>query len=272
MYLNSHFCYNNITKPTRTVQGAPYRREQKGCENVLNWGHRGFSGKYPENTMTAYRKAIEAGADGVELDVQLTKDGEIVVIHDEKVDRTTDGHGNVRDFTLAELRKLDASYLYKEPGVRHPIPTFEEYCEWAAATGCITNIELKNGVYPYPKLEEKTLALLRKYHLEQKVIISSFNHFSVMHMKELAPDLEYGLLEESWVYHPGAYAAELGVQCYHPFWGSLTDEIVADLKAHHLKINTFTVNDEAAVRSLLAKGVDCVIGNFPDMVAKVLAE
>ena len=68
-----------------------------------------------------------------------------------------------------------------------------------------------------------------------------------------------------------AYAAALGVQCYHPFWGSLTDDTVADLKAHHLKINTFTVNDEAAIRSLLAKGVDCVIGNFPDLTAAVLA-
>ena len=86
---------------------------RKGCVIVLNLGHRGFSGKYPENTMLAYRKAVEAGADGVELDVQLTKDGEVVVIHDERVDRTTDGQGFVRDFTLADLRKLDASYLYK---------------------------------------------------------------------------------------------------------------------------------------------------------------
>lgn len=267
MYLRSPICYNGAYEQWGAAPSAP----RKGCVIVLNLGHRGFSGKYPENTMLAYRKAVAAGANGVELDVQLTKDGEVVVIHDERVDRTTDGQGFVRDFTLADLRKLDASYLYKQAGVRNPVPTFEEYCEWAAAAGCITNVELKNGVYPYPALEEKTLALLRKYHLEQKVIISSFNHFSVLRMKELAPDLEYGLLEESWVFHPGAYAAALGVQCYHPFWGSLTDDTVADLKAHHLKINTFTVNDEAAIRSLLAKGVDCVIGNFPDLTAAVLA-
>ena len=78
---------------------------------MQNFAHRGFSGKYPENTMLAFRKALEAGADGIELDVQLTKDGQVVIIHDEKVDRTTNGTGNVRDYTLEELRKLDASYI-----------------------------------------------------------------------------------------------------------------------------------------------------------------
>ena len=79
---------------------------------MKNFAHRGFSGKYPENTMLAFKKALEAGADGIELDVQMTKDGQVVVIHDEKVDRTTNGTGLVRDYTLEELRKLDASYIY----------------------------------------------------------------------------------------------------------------------------------------------------------------
>ena len=237
---------------------------------MLNYGHMGFSGRYPENTMAAFCKALEAGADGVELDVQLTRDGEMVVIHDERVDRTTDGTGFVRDFSLAEIRQLDASYQFKEAGQVHRIPSFEEYCEWAAEQPAGTNIELKNGVYDYPDLEHKVLGLIRKYHLEQKVIISSFNHYSVKRMQSLAPDLVYGLLEESWVYSPGAYAEGLGVQCYHPYWGSLSDAVVADLKAHHLRINTFTVNTEEAARDMLQKGIDIVIGNFPDMVTRVL--
>ena len=113
---------------------------------MKNFAHRGFSGKYPENTMLAFQKAYEAGADGIELDVQLTKDGQVVVIHDEKVDRTTNGTGLVRDYTLEELRKLDASYIYTGEMGFNPIPTFEEYCAWVAGTDLVTNIELKTGI------------------------------------------------------------------------------------------------------------------------------
>ena len=239
---------------------------------MKNFAHRGFSGKYPENTMLAFQKAYEAGADGIELDVQLTKDGQVVVIHDEKVDRTTNGTGLVRDYTLEELRKLDASYIYTGEMGFNPIPTFEEYCAWVAGTDLVTNVELKTGVYSYPGIEEKVWELLQKYQLEEKVIISSFNHFSVLRMKELAPSLKYGLLEESWLLAPGAYVASAGVACYHPYHDSLTADTVAEVKSHHIEINTFTVNDEDSVRRLRALGIDIVIGNFPDMVKRVLAE
>lgn len=239
---------------------------------MKNFAHRGFSGKYPENTMLAFKKALEAGADGIELDVQMTKDGQVVVIHDEKVDRTTNGTGLVRDYTLEELRKLDASYIYAGQMGVNPIPTFEEYCEWVAGTDLVTNIELKTGVYPYPGIEAKVWELIKKYHLEKKVIISSFNHYSILQMKELAPELPYGLLEESWIVNAGAYVAGVGVDAYHPYHGSLTAEAVAEIKSHGIAINTWTVNDEARVRELLALGVDIVIGNFPDMVKAILAE
>ena len=105
-----------------------------------NFAHRGYSGKYPENTMLAFRKAVEAGADGIELDVQLTRDGEPVIIHDELVDRTTDGTGRVKDFTLAELQALDASYIYTGQYGRNPIPTLREYCELVKDLPIVTNI------------------------------------------------------------------------------------------------------------------------------------
>ncbi|MGM9529812.1 MAG: glycerophosphodiester phosphodiesterase [Phascolarctobacterium sp.] len=239
---------------------------------MKNFAHRGFSGKYPENTMLAFKKALEAGADGIELDVQMTRDGEVVVIHDEKVDRTTNGSGNVRDLTLEELRKLDASYIYTGKQGFNPVPTFEEYCAWVAGTDLVTNIELKTGVYPYPGIEAKVWALIQKYHLENKVIISSFNHYSILRMKALAPQLPYGLLEESWLVNAGAYVAGVGVEAYHPYHGSLTAEAVAEIKSHGIAINTWTVNDESRVRELLALGVDIVIGNFPDMVKTVLGK
>ncbi len=239
---------------------------------MKNFAHRGFSGKYPENTMLAFKKAVEAGADGIELDVQLTKDGELVIIHDEKVDRTTNGAGNVRDFTLAELRKLDASYIYTGKMDVNPVPTFEEYCEWVKDLPIVTNIELKTGVYPYPGIEAKVWKILQKYNLQDKVIISSFNHYSILQMRKLAPQLQYGLLTESWLVNPGAYVESVGVECYHPYYGSLTEETVAEVKSHNIAINTYTVNDVDAVKRLNTLGIDIVIGNFPDMVKKVLAE
>ena len=134
----------------------------------------------------------------------------------------------------------------------------------------MTNVELKTGVYPYPGIEEKVWAMLQQYHLEDKVIISSFNHYSILHMKKIAPNVKYGLLTETWLVNPGAYTKALGVACYHPYYGSLTDDVIDELQAQGIEINTFTVNDEDAVKRLLAKKIDIVIGNFPDMVGRVL--
>lgn len=128
------------------------------------YAHRGYSGRYPENTMLSFQKAAETGCDGIELDVQLTRDGTVVVIHDEAVDRTTDGTGLVKDYTFEELRKLDAGTI---KGGRYgfcPVPSFEEYCEWASQYGVVTNVEIKTGVYYYEDIEEKTLEIIKKYH------------------------------------------------------------------------------------------------------------
>lgn len=237
---------------------------------MKNFAHRGFSGKYPENTMLAFQKAYEAGADGIELDVQLTKDGELVIIHDEAVDRTTNGTGYVRDYTLAELRDLDASYVYIGKIEKNLIPTFREYCEWVKDKDLVTNIELKTGVFEYLGIEKQVLDMLLEYQLEDKVIISSFNHFSILRMKEMAPQLKYGLLSEAWIIDAGAYTKSLDVPCYHPIFRNLTPEVVEELKSHNIEINTFTVNTKEDVLDLYEKGIDIVIGNFPDMVKEVL--
>ena len=160
------------------------------------YAHRGYSGRYPENTMLSFQKAAETGCDGIELDVQLTRDGTVVVIHDEAVDRTTDGTGLVKDYTFEELRKLDAGTI---KGGRYgfcPVPSFEEYCEWASQYGFVTNVEIKTGVYYYEDIEEKTLEIIKKYHLEDRIMFSSFNHLSLERLKELAPDIPRGALLE----------------------------------------------------------------------------
>ena len=236
-----------------------------------NFAHRGFSGKYPENTMLAFRKAVEAGADGIELDVQLSKDGVPVVIHDETVDRTTDGTGCVRDLTLAELQALDASAGFAGVYGVNRIPTLREYLEFARKAPIVTNIEMKTGVFEYPGIEGKVCALLREFGLENRVIISSFNHFTILRMREMMPGLKYGFLSETWIIDAGKYCHAQGVPCYHPLFRNLTGEVVAELKQYGLEINTYTVNTPEDVRDLAAKGVDIVIGNFPDMTRETLA-
>ena len=237
-----------------------------------NFAHRGFSGKYPENTMLAFRKAIEVGVDGIELDVHLTKDGQLVIIHDETTDRTCGVSGKVGRMTLEELRQLDASYLWRGQLEPNPIPTLREYCQLVEKLPLVTNIELKTNVNEYPGIEAKVLEMIREFHLEDRVIISSFNHFSILRMRELAPDLKYGLLSESWVVGAGKYVHDLGIPCYHPIHGNLTPELTAELKEYGLEINTFTVNTEEDVRRLAALGIDAVIGNYPDMAGRVLAQ
>lgn len=237
---------------------------------MKNFAHRGFSGRYPENTMLAFSKAMEAGADGIELDVQLTKDGHVVIIHDETVDRTTNGTGAVVSYLLEDLRKLDASSTYTGQMGFNPVPTLREYFELVKDFSIITNIELKTSVNQYPGIEGKVLELIREFHLEDRVILSSFNHFSIMRMKEMAPDLTYGFLSDTWILDAGAYTENYGVTCYHPSVEMMTQEIVDELKAHGRVINVWTVNQKEQIRDLYAKGVDCVIGNYPDLTAQVL--
>ena len=126
------------------------------------FAHRGFSGKYPENTMLAFEKAVEIGVDGIELDVHLTKDNVLVIIHDEDIKRTCNGEGLVRDMTYEQLKKFDASATFTGVYGFCGIPTLKEYFDLVKDTDIITNIELKTGVFEYPTIEKRTIDLIKK--------------------------------------------------------------------------------------------------------------
>ncbi len=228
--------------------------------------HRGYSGAYPENTMLAFRKAAELGADGIELDVHATRDGVLVVHHDERVDRTTDGSGRICDLSYEEVRKLNAARLWS-CYAPEKIPSFEEYCEWAAGQALFTNIEIKTDNTYYPGIEQKTWDMIAKYGLEKKVLFSSFNHFSLTRLRSIVPDyVELGALveHESGVkVYPGAYCEAAGFRCYHPPIAALNDENVKDCKEHGIRINVWTVNDLAGLEKLCAWDVDGIITNYP---------
>ena len=235
-----------------------------------NYGHRGFSGCYPENTMLSFEKALEAGCEGMEFDVHLTRDGQLVIIHDETIDRTSDRHGRVKDMTYEELCQVDFSYRFKGQFGFQRIPTLREYFELVKGRDILSNIELKTGIYEYPGIEKAVLELIREYHMEKRVVISSFNHHSVMRMKALAPELECGFLSETWILDAGEYVQSHGIECYHPQFHMLTDGETADQKAHGIKLNTWTVNEEADILEMIRRGVDGIISNYPDRVAMLL--
>ena len=159
------------------------------------WAHRGASGYAPENTMEAFSEAVRRKADGIELDVQLTKDGEIVVIHDEKLERVSNGTGWVKDYTLKELRKLNFNKTFPEQGSAR-IPTLKEVYELMKKEDMLVNVELKTSIVFYEGLVDKVLDLAARMGMEEKVLYSSFNHYTLLEIKKKNPGTRTGMLFE----------------------------------------------------------------------------
>jgi glycerophosphoryl diester phosphodiesterase len=228
-----------------------------------NYAHRGYCVRYPENTMLAFRKAVETGCDGIELDVHLTSDSEVVIIHDEELDRTTNGKGFVKDRTLAELKSLDA-------GRGQRIPSLDEYLDLVEKLPVITNIELKTNIFWYKGIEEKLIEKIRTRLLTGQVIFSSFNHYSILKCKKLAPEIRCGFLTGEWIVDAGAYTKKSNVECYHPEFNSLTKETVAEIHSQGIEVNAYTVNKKADMEKLLNLGVDGIITNDPALFREVM--
>ncbi len=194
------------------------------------WAHRGCSQIYPENTMLSFSKAAKIeGLTGIELDIQLTKDNRIVVCHDEKVDRTTDGIGEVRNYTLKELKKLriDAGN-----GTYEKIPTIEEVLdllENRMMNGLKLNIELKNSRIPYDGMEEKIIELIHGRNLQKNVVYSSFNALSLQKIRELDVETEIGILDSKVSDCLFKLRGGCGANALHPYWKGI------DLPADQIK-------------------------------------
>lgn len=210
------------------------------------FAHRGYSALYPENTIKAFLEAEKAGADGIELDVQLTKDGEIVVIHDETVNRTTDGTGFVKDFLYKDLIKLNANH---KKGKKEAIPSLIEVFEWLKTNKLLCNIELKNGFIPYEGMEEKVIALIHRYGLSNRIIISSFNHYSIVYSYRLAPEIETAPLFIEGIYMPWIYAQSIRAKGIHPQHSAISDQVIMNTMENGISVRPYTVNkDEDFIR------------------------
>lgn len=183
------------------------------------WAHRGCSQMYPENTLLAFEKARKVqGLMGIELDIQLTKDGELVVIHDERVDRVTESTGYVRDYTLHQLKGL---HIYAGDNPTQSIPTMEEVfdlLETPLKSGLKLNIELKNSVYPYDGMEEKIVEMVHKRGLQKAVVYSTFYAKSLEKLKMLDSDAELGILDTKVSDCMYKLKGGCGAAALHPFW------------------------------------------------------
>ena len=237
---------------------------------IINYAHRGASGYFPENTLIAFEKALELGADGIETDVQMTKDGVLVLIHDETVDRTTDGLGYVKNYTYNELKKLNSYYYLKNSNTTTYIPTVEELLLIAKDKDIVINFELKNGIIPYEDMERKLINVITKFSLVNNVSLSSFNHNSLVKCKNICPEIKTGILYMESLFMPEIYCKSVKGDALHPYYLSVNSAVVNSAHKVSLKINPFTVNDEDNMKKLIDLGVDGIITNYPDKLKKLL--
>ena len=221
--------------------------------------------------MLAFRKAIEIGADGIELDVHLSKDGQVMIIHDEALKRTTGLDGVISDYTREELEKISAGKTKNDEFGFTPIPSLEEYLAFMAEhKDKFTNIELKTAPVYYPEIEEKTLELVRKFDLEKNIIYSSFNWLSIERMQRLGTISETGLLFSGMkLYNQAHIIKSLGINYFHPDFNDLTDEIVKSYLDNKVGLNVWTVNEIEDMKVCLSWNIDGLITNFPDRAISI---
>jgi len=232
--------------------------------------HRGASAYYPENTMEAFEEAIKQQADGFELDVHLTKDGQIVVTHDATLERVSDGKGRVVDHTLEELRQLDFSKPFPDKGPCR-IPTLADVYELAAPYGILVNVELKTGRPIYPEMPQKLLELTSAYKMEDLVLYSSFNHYALQEIKKRKPSAQIGLLYDCGLVDPWVYANYIGADAIHPHYSILMalPQTLESCQKAGVMVNTWTVDEAEVMSQLFSLGLDALITNKPDVANAV---
>lgn len=226
------------------------------------WGHRGAYDYAPENTLFSFEKAIALGADGIEFDVQLSRDGEVVVVHDEKIDRVSNGTGFVKDYTLNELKKFN----FNKRGITAPlfmeIPTLDEVLSLLAPASLSINIELKTGIIYYDGLERKTLDIVGKYGLAERILYSSFNHYSMQKINIYEPTAKTALLCGGGIIVTGKQCEKVGAYALHPNTQQMRYPcLIEDCHKRGVNVHVWTVNNEDDYVFAKEHGVDAVFVN-----------
>jgi len=237
------------------------------------FAHRGASAHAPENTIAAFKVAVYQGADAIELDTKLSVDGHVVVIHDQTVDRTTPTIGRVNEMTAYELTNLDAGSHFDSAFQGEPVPTLEEVF-YIFGHRILINVELTNYASPFDALPIKVAQLVTQYHLQDQVLISSFNPFTLIRARKLLPEVpiallamqgKRGTLARSW---PGRL---LNYQALHPEIEDTTLDLVNRAKRRDQRVHAYTVNQVEDMRHLFEMQVDGIFTDDPQLARQVLS-
>jgi glycerophosphoryl diester phosphodiesterase len=240
--------------------------------------HRGGAKLAPENTLASFKNAIALGVDMIEIDVHLSRDLEIIVIHDESMDRTTNGTGEIRDLTLDEIKKYDAGSWFSEDFKNQKVPTLDETLK-AINGQCKLLIEIKDGDERYPGLEERIVQTIKKRNATQWVVVQSFNKNSILRIKEMYPELiTYYLLGKNFNQFYSEISDEISkgnsiereFNGIAPHYSSLDKNKVALLHNAGYGVYTFTVNDKSDMQKVIEIGVDGIITDSPDILGRIM--
>jgi len=238
----------------------------------LIFAHRGASKYAPENTISAFRLAVDMGADGIELDTKVSSDGVVVVMHDQTVDRTTDGTGSIANLTADALHRLDAGSRFSKEFQGEPVPTLNEVF---AAVGKVLfiNVELTNYASPLDALPVKVARLIQEHDLMDRVIISSFHPFNLIRFRRLLPTIPLGFLAQPG--KPGAWTRSwigslFPQDALHPYFSDVDHKLVEHNHRHGKKVNVWTVDSQEEICRLLALKVDGIITDDPPLAKKLL--
>lgn len=231
--------------------------------------HRGASAYAPENTIASFKKAIEMGLKAVEFDVQISKDLELIVIHDYTLERTTSGKGKVRDYTLKELQGLDAGSWFSKEFQGEKIPSLRKVLEVVKNNEFI-NIELKRDKNDKRKFDIQLIDLIDEMKIKDKVIISSFDHEILVDIFELDNTLSLALLFHEEIRDLKEYIDKLGIKInsINPNKNSLNENYIKKIKELNLNINAYTINSYEEYVKLNNLGIDRIFTNFPDLLSK----
>lgn len=228
------------------------------------FAHRGASFEAPENTIPAFQKALEQMCTAIELDVHCTKDGKLIVCHDEQINRTTDGTGYIQEQTLVELKKRDAGTWFDERFQGTTLPTLEEVLGLCTKEIWI-NIEIKNVPFFYKGIEEKVMKALRYFNFGDNSIISSFDHYALKKVQEIEPKTKIGVLFGDHLIQPWNYIKMVGLNAFsiHPLASSVTHEYVQQSHQAGFKVFAYTVDERKTFQSLKDMQMDGIFTNIP---------
>jgi glycerophosphoryl diester phosphodiesterase len=235
---------------------------------VLAIAHRGASGYAPENTLAAFRRAVSQGVTFIETDLHLTRDAHFVAIHDEEVNRTTSGRGDVHHMTLAEIRRLDAGAWFASEFAGERVPTLVEVLEFARKHDVVFYLELKpSGFWGG---EHALISNLRESGEIPRVVVISFDPSILAGLRKIEPTLMTGLLHDGKIEDPFGKAEEIGARQLAVKGNLVTANFLKEAHKRDLQVVCWTINSPAHMRSLEAAGVDGIMSDYPDRLLATL--